>query len=91
MKSIGRIQAGTGLWEDPNVAATNESGFSGLPAGYRSTNGSFNLFGNRGIWWSSSESSTTGAWGRYLSFHSGSATSYATNKVSGYSVRCLRD
>ena len=38
MKSTGTIQAGTGLWDDPNTAATNESGFTGLPGGIRGAN-----------------------------------------------------
>ncbi len=33
MKAVGTIEAGTGLWYDPNDGATNESGFSGLPGG----------------------------------------------------------
>lgn len=32
---------GTSLWQSPNTAATNESGFSGLPGGYRSGFGTF--------------------------------------------------
>ena len=36
MKSVG-----TTYWNDPNTGATNESGFSVLPGGYRGTDGSF--------------------------------------------------
>ncbi|MFN9116197.1 MAG: fibrobacter succinogenes major paralogous domain-containing protein, partial [Bacteroidota bacterium] len=45
MKSTGTLQAGTGLWQEPNTDATNESGFSGLPAGYRGIDGTFNVIG----------------------------------------------
>jgi RNA-directed DNA polymerase len=39
---------------------------SGLPGGYRNTNGNFNNIGNNGNFWSSSENSTTNAWNRNL-------------------------
>ena len=59
----------TGLdhWNSPNTGATNESGFTGLPAGYRSsTNGAYGNMGNYGYFWSSSESSSSNAWSRRL-------------------------
>lgn len=52
LKSSGTVQAGTGLWESPNLGATNESGFSGNPAGIFA--GSTNYFGSTGNWWSPS-------------------------------------
>jgi hypothetical protein len=39
---------------------------SGLPGGYRNTNGTFNNIGNNGNFWSSTENSTTNAWNRNL-------------------------
>jgi uncharacterized protein (TIGR02145 family) len=92
MKSTGTLQAGTGLWQDPNTAATNESGFTGLPAGYRGLYGTFDSIGYNGNWWSSSESSTaSGAWYRHLGSNYGYAYRFNPNKRSGFSVRCLRD
>jgi uncharacterized protein (TIGR02145 family) len=83
---------GTSLWSSPNTAATNESGFSGLPGGCRGNLGSFNFFGGYGFWWSSSESSTADAWYRYLYYSAGLAVrDDGNNKGSGFSVRCLRD
>src|SRR5574344_2484117 len=35
LKATGTIEAGTGLWYDRNTGATNETGFTGLPGGYR--------------------------------------------------------
>jgi len=83
----------TGLqyWIDPNQDATNESGFSVLPGGNRSDDGDFSTVGIAGFWWSSSESSTTTAWLRFLSYDSGSANQASANKRSGLTVRCLRD
>jgi uncharacterized protein (TIGR02145 family) len=82
---------GTSLWQSPNTAATNESGFTGLPAGFRYNNGTFNLIGNYGIWWSSSEFNITIAWNRNLNYSDGTAFRNFNNKLFGFSVRCLRD
>lgn len=48
-------ETGTAHWQSPNQDATNSSGFTGLPGGYRFSYGSFNFIGNYGFWWSSSE------------------------------------
>jgi uncharacterized protein (TIGR02145 family) len=37
-------------WNSPNTTATNESGFSGLPGGYRDNLGEFWLLGKHGFW-----------------------------------------
>ncbi len=82
---------GTTLWQSPNTAATNESGFSGLPAGYRSTIGSFNNVGGNGYWWSSSEYDTANAWYRSLGYYDGVAYKTNLGKKLGFLVRCVRD
>lgn len=46
---------GTQYWQSPNTDATNESGFSGLPGGYRNGLGEFSQIGYFGRWWSSRE------------------------------------
>ena len=55
MKSVGTIEAGTGLWHDPNTDATNSSGFTGLPGGLRLVDAGFGFerIGNYGLWWTS--------------------------------------
>lgn len=79
-------------WTSPNTDATNESGFSGLPGGYRNDDGGFYNVGDYGYWWSSSESFTTSfAWYRYLGYISGVANRSYSNELNGFSVRCLRD
>ena len=88
----GKMKAtGTSLWNTPNTEATNSSGFTGLPGGYRDGNGTFSYVGNNGGWWSSSENSTTSAWNRYLNYSDGYADRSGGNKTDGFSVRCLRD
>jgi uncharacterized protein (TIGR02145 family) len=46
MKTTGTIQAGTGLWDSPKTGATNESGFSAVPAGRRYDYGTFTNVGS---------------------------------------------
>ena len=81
----------TTSWYSPNRDATNTSLFTGLPGGYRLNLGNYILIGYFGYWWSSSESNTYSAWGRYLSNYNGNAYSYSNVKDNGVSVRCLRD
>jgi uncharacterized protein (TIGR02145 family) len=82
---------GTQYWLSPNTDATNESGFSGLPGGYRFFNGSFFDIGKYGFWWSSTAYSTDFAWYRYLSYDNGVVYRGFNYKDVGLSVRCLRD
>jgi uncharacterized protein (TIGR02145 family) len=84
-------ETGTEYWNEPNEGATNLSRFSGLPGGFRFTDGTFNLIGYYGVWWSSTELSMTNAWDRDLSSNSGNVRRYNDSKGSGFSVRCLRD
>jgi uncharacterized protein (TIGR02145 family) len=82
---------GTTHWQSPNTGATNSSGFSGLPGGYRNGNGNFYSLGSYGYWWSSTEGSSTDAWYRTLSYDNASAYRNSYNKERGRSVRCVRD
>src|SRR5690606_12297955 len=66
LKATGTIEAGTGLWYDPNTGATNETGFTALPGGNRYSNGSFYDFGYFGYWWSATEDNATYAWYRFV-------------------------
>jgi uncharacterized protein (TIGR02145 family) len=81
---------GTQYWVSPNADATNESGFSGLPGGLRSANGTFTIVGRNGNWWSSSVNAYS-AWYRYLNYSVGSVYRFSGSKTTGLSVRCLRD
>jgi uncharacterized protein (TIGR02145 family) len=82
---------GTQHWLSPNAEASNESGFSGLPAGARTSLGASNDLGGYGIWWSSSELPASYAWYRSLDYNSGEVIRFNFIKRNGFSVRCLRD
>jgi len=84
-------ETGTTHWNSPNTGATNSSGFTALPGGYRSTNGSFSGRGSSGIWWSSSESAASNAWYRYLSCGNAQVGRGGNGKSYGFAVRCLKD
>ncbi len=92
MKSTGTIENGDGLWYSPNEQATNESGFTGLPGGYRNTDGTYFSIGYNGYWWSSAEYDSNFAWFciLYYTYSDVSRTSNG-NKHYGFSVRCVRD
>ena len=91
MKSTGTIEAGTGLWYSTNWGATNESGFTAVPAGSRSGYGTFNYIGYDGTWWSSSEYGTSRAWFRYLRYDFSNVLRFNYYKDYGFSGRCVRD
>lgn len=84
-------ETGTAHWLSPNTDATNETGFTALPAGYRDGSGTFGLLGRSGFWWSSSISGTTYAWYRYLYYNSSSISGGDNDQHTGFSVRCLKD
>ena len=84
-------EVGTTNWNSPNIDATNTSLFTGLPGGYRGSDGGYTNVGYYGNWWSSSEYSTISAWNRSLYYDGGDANSYDYNKEDGFSVRCLRN
>lgn len=83
---------GTQYWESPNEQATNESGFSGLPSGYRGNNGEFSSVGGFGHWWSSSEGDANHLAGSLsLYYFNGLADLDNFNKRNWISVRCLKN
>lgn len=96
MKAIGE-----GIWPEPNPddemdygptpAATNSTGFTALPGGYRFSGTDFYEIGNSGLFWSTSS---------WVQPHSASILSISRNfanyndamyKYGGLSVRCIKD
>lgn len=91
LKSTGTIEDGDGLWYAPNRGATNESGFSGLPGGYRYKNGAYVLIGAFVYWWSFSEARGGTAWFRGLGCGYTTVIRDYDGLRNGLSVRCVRD
>lgn len=88
----GTKMKSTDFWDDyegKSGNGTNESGFSGLPGGYRDLIGTFGSIGKVGLWWSSTEDD---AWNRSLNYGNGNVgRGLNIFKNLGLSVRCLRD
>jgi uncharacterized protein (TIGR02145 family) len=86
-------QSGSLRWTSPNTGATNSSGFTALPGGSRSLDGSFsfNNIGQWGFWWSSTSASATTATIRYLSYSSALLGSNNDDMNFGFSVRLVKD
>jgi uncharacterized protein (TIGR02145 family) len=82
-------EAGYDHWNSPNTGATNSSGFTGLPGGYRDSGG-FSANGDSGYWWSASESGSY-SWRRVLHYFNVDVYRYANNRNYGFSARCVRD
>jgi uncharacterized protein (TIGR02145 family) len=87
----GKMKSVSGLWTSPNTGATNSSGFSALPGGYRLTLGTFDNVGLGTYFWSSSESSSTNAVLRILLYANSSIYRLGNPKYVGYSARCTQD
>ena len=83
-------EAGTTYWKNTNIRATNESGFTALPGGGRSYNGSFNYLGSYGGWWSSSEYDANTSHHYDLGNNNNYITRNLDDKVDDFSVRCVR-
>ena len=82
---------GTTRWASPNRYATNESGYTGLPAGSRGYSGAFDDINYYGYWWSASDANSSDAFLRLLGYGDGDLSRHYSNKRNGFSVRCLRD
>ena len=69
----------------------NSTGFTALPGGGRSNSGAFSSIVSNGYWWSSTEINTNDADYRNLYYDNSNLYNDYVNKVSGFSVRCLRN
>ena len=87
-------EVGTEHWENPNVGATNETGFTALPAGYRYwDNGVFaGMIGEAFFWTSTEGGAGNNAWGRYIDHSQSNILRYDIYlKQIGFPVRCVKD
>jgi len=84
---------GTEYWYSPNTGATNESGFNGLPGGYRYKDGLSGSIKIMGVWWTSTPPNSG------FTDHAFFKLEYDSNRLmytyisppTGASVRCLKN
>jgi uncharacterized protein (TIGR02145 family) len=89
-EAAGKKMKSVSGWE-VNGNGTNESGFNGLPGGYRYDYGFFNYGGLFAVWWASPVNYTSFAWLYYQAYNFGNAFRYFPTKAFGFSVRCIKN
>ncbi len=77
-------------FNSPNIGATNESGFTGLPGGLRGSSGSYGPIGGNGFWWSATEFNEYNSWEYHLTHDFEQFFRNNANKQMGFSVRCIK-
>jgi uncharacterized protein (TIGR02145 family) len=84
-------ERGTSLWEIPNTGATNSTGFTALPGGYRNLLGDLVGIYRAAGWWTATEYNAERAWMRLVVSYQ--ANTYHNNLVKheGWSVRCIQN
>jgi uncharacterized protein (TIGR02145 family) len=84
-------EAGISHWYFPNIGATNSSGFTGLPGGYRNYDGPFLNLGQFGYGWCSNNPFPNEAPAWVLYYFDSQLITSELDKNYGYSVRLIRD
>ncbi|MBQ5463460.1 MAG: hypothetical protein IIT53_05455 [Fibrobacter sp.] len=84
----------TSGWNDDDGESGNGAdsfGFSALPAGNGRNDGSFYDEGKKANFWSSTESTSSSAYGMYLNYYGDITKVDYGDKNNGFSVRCVKD
>lgn len=83
-------EAGTSHWQAPNLGATNETGFTALPGGYRSFDGHYVSIGVSNYLWSTTPDGER-SWGQRLHYNDSISERWSFEREAGVSVRCIKD
>lgn len=86
-------EAGTEHWVSPNTGATNESGFTALPAGSFHIPGFNHLIGENAYFWSATtdQGTTESAYILRLKYDANWTLVSGLGKANGYPCRCVKD
>lgn len=85
-------ERGFSHWDVPNSGGDNSSGFTVLPAGFRSPKGGFYSQGQDAGFWTMDEADLNGkAWYRTISYSKEKIYRHYNDKKIGLSVRCVKD
>jgi uncharacterized protein (TIGR02145 family) len=91
MKVPGNRPGGTGPWISDNEGATNFTGFSALPSGYRLPSGAYGGVYATAQFWGAESISTNNARSYYVNKSFAHITTTQNSKSLGLAVRCVRD
>lgn len=83
-------ETGTSNWMAPNIAATNEYAYNGVPNGNRNLIGTYNGLQTVSDTWTSS-AGNIGARDFDLNYDVAATTSYDDNKEFAFAIRCVND
>ncbi len=86
-------EASTAHWNAPNVDATNSTGFTALPGGYRGSTGSYSGLGSEANFWTSTEEGgpmNVHIWQRKLTSGEGAIFDDLRWYDNSLSVRCIK-
>lgn len=90
--AAGKMKStGTSQWLTPNTGATNETGFSALPGGYRLDKGSYHTMGSNGYWWTTTRSYEMYAWTPRLYTGFADVKREPWYEKYGFAIRCIKD
>ena len=94
-EAVGKKLKSTSGWDDwfgESGNGTNESGFNALPGGIRAYEGTFNVEGEWGEFWSTTaEYPNTHFWNRYLTYDIVEIGRWGFQVKYGLSVRCVKN
>lgn len=91
-EDVGKLkELGYTHWESPNTGATNETGLTLLPGGYRDRYGVYLEKGLQGNYYSSTEGNVSDGWAFVFNHDKDSYGTRVSLKKEGYSVRCIKD
>ena len=84
-------EAGTAHWSSPNAGATNQSGFTALPAGLRVYSGKFEMMGTMGLFWTSTPSDDYSGFNCGLFNETAGAVIDGKRRGYGFTVRAVKN
>lgn len=89
----GAMKSTSSLWDQPNIGATNSSGFSALPGGMRTDNdaAAFQYEGEKAVFWCATQSGPSNADTFYIYADQPDLDNYDYSKTLGASVRCIKN
>lgn len=87
----GKMKFDPRYWNYNNVTNSQDGGFDAPGAGMREPAGTFLNLGLSTVFWGSTSSSAADAFSRRIDVSTTVVTRTASNKSSGFSVRCVKD